>query len=132
MDAAMTATGSAPIGKQRNWILCVVFTFITFGIYRLYWEYVVHEELKQQAGVGPGGALALILTIFAGVVMPFLTPMWVAEAHQKAGRTSEVSALTGLWVLPGILLCFVGPFIWWAKTQGELNKYWETLGAPPP
>ena len=44
-----------------------------------------------------------------------------------APGSSPVRGITGLWVL----LPIAGPFIWFFKVQGALNRYWESKGAPP-
>jgi hypothetical protein len=44
------------------------------------------------------------------------------------GQSSPVRGITGLW----ILLPLAGPFVWFIKVQGALNRYWESKGAPPP
>ncbi len=40
-----------------------------------------------------------------------------------------VSGATGCWYIPGFLI-LVGPFIWFAKTNGALNEYWASFGTP--
>jgi hypothetical protein len=45
--------------------------------------------------------------------------------YEAAGQEKPVSGITGLW----ILLPIVGTFIWLAKTQNALNRYWEGAGA---
>ena len=39
-----------------------------------------------------------------------------------------MSGKTGLWYSPRLII--VGPFIWIFKTQGALNRFWESKGAP--
>ena len=39
-----------------------------------------------------------------------------------------VSAATGLWYFPGMLI-LIGPIIWFVKTNGALNDYWKSQGA---
>ena len=55
----------------------------------------------------------------------FLLPIEIQGMLARTGRVSRVSALTGLW----ILLPLAGPIVWFVKVQGQLNEYWESLGA---
>ena len=62
-----------------------------------------------------------------GVVSPFLLSNEVGKLYERRGQTPPVTALTGLWVFPGIFI-LVGPFIWFVKTNNALNSYWESQG----
>ena len=55
--------------------------------------------MKQHSGTGLGGAVALILAIFVGFVMPFLTANEVGGLYERRGQARPVSAITGLWIL---------------------------------
>jgi hypothetical protein len=81
--------------------------------------------MKNHRGQGLGGAIALILAIFVGIVMPFLTSDEVGKLYEARGQAQPVSAITGLW----ILLPIVGGFVWFIKTNRALNDYWQSLGA---
>jgi hypothetical protein len=48
--------------------------------------------------------------------------------YRKDGKESPVCGWTGLWLFPfGILLIPI--FVWYAKVQGALNRYWEAKGS---
>lgn len=113
-----------PIGKQRNGIVVVLLSIITFGIYWLVYVYKTHHEIKQHSGVGLGGGLALVLAIFLGFLAPFLLGNDVRAARAQAGLADRVSWLTGFWSLIPLL----GAFIFAAKLQNALNEYWATQG----
>lgn len=55
----------------------------------------------------------------------FLLPAEIEKAFQTVGRSSPVTAATGLWYFPGVFLV-IPPFIWLAKVQGALNELWTT------
>jgi hypothetical protein len=122
------ATWSGQAGSVRGTGMSIFLFFITFGIYAYYWFYVVHDEMKRYKGDGLGGGLALVLYFFIGVASPFLSAMEVGELYERAGRPKPVSGLTGLWYFPGMFI-LVGPFVWFIKTNGALNAYWESVGA---
>lgn len=125
--AAQPAYAVAPVGKIRSTGACILLAVVTLGIYPLVWYYQVHEEMKRHTGHGLGGALALVLGLFVGVIMPYLSSAEVGELFARRGQQKPVSGLTGLWYFPGILL-LVGPIVWFVRTNGSLNAYWRSLG----
>ena len=117
-----------PVGQVRSTGLGIFLFFITLGIYSWYWYFVTHDEMKRHSGEGLGGGLALVIAVVVGVASPFLTGDEVGKLYQRAGRQAPVSALTGLWVMPGVFLIFL-PIVWFVKTNGALNEYWRSMGA---
>ena len=125
--APMMAPGAGQLGKIRSTGICILLMIVTLGIYSWFWYYNVHDEMKRHKGDGLGGAIALILTIFVGIVMPYLTSNEVGELYERRGQAKPVSGMTGLWYFPGMFI-IVGPIIWFVKTNGALNDYWASLG----
>jgi hypothetical protein len=126
----VATSGPAALGQIRSTGKCFGLMFITFGVYGYFWMYSVHEEMKaHRSGEGLGGALAVVLWFFVGPVMAFLTPDEVGKMYKARGQQQPVSALTGLWFVPGFLLLFVGPIVWFVKTNAAINDYWRSLGA---
>ena len=122
-----------PIGRQRGTGLSIVLFIVTLGIYGYVWIFQVHEEMKRHSNEGLGGGISLLLWFFLGTLaMGFLTPLEVARLYERRGQKPPVTALTGLWATVGILLCGVGPIVWFVQTNNALNDYWRSLGAPNP
>jgi paraquat-inducible protein B len=49
--------------------------------------------------------------------------------YARAGREKPVTGWTGLWLFPfGALIIPI--FVWFAKVQGSLNRYWESAASP--
>jgi hypothetical protein len=115
------------VGKIRGTGVCILLMFITFGVYSIVWYYQTHTEMKRHTGQGIGGGIALILALFVGFVMPYLTSSEVGDVYERAGQKKPVSGATGLWYFPGILI-LVGPLVWFIKTNGALNAYWRSVG----
>jgi len=132
-DAAETAfsdyPAGAPLGKVRSTGVCILLVIVTLGIYSIYWFYAVHNEMKRHSARGIGGGIALLLAIFVGIVMPYITSNEVGDLYENRGEPRRVSAVTGLWYFPGMLI-LIGPIVWFVKTNGALNSYWKSLGAP--
>jgi len=59
----------------------------------------------------------------------FLLPSYVGKMYEEDGQSNPpVSGVSGFW----IFLPYVGSFVWIAKVQGALNRFWQGKGAPPP
>lgn len=116
----MTSTG-----KVRETGVSMLLYVVTFGIYGLYWYFAVHDEMKRHKGTGLGGGLALVLGLFLGIVMPFLSSQEVGELYDRRRDARPVSGATGLW----IFLPLIGGIVWFVKTNGALNSYWRSQGA---
>ncbi|MBM7509096.1 hypothetical protein JOE61_002910 [Nocardioides salarius] len=127
-QAQVAGQGPGPVGEVRSTGVAMLLFVVTFGIYGWYWWFKVHEEMKRHTGQGIGGVVALVLAIFVGIVMPYLTSAEVGTMQERAGRRRTVSGATGLWYFPGMFI-LVGPIIWFVKTNGAINDYWQSLGA---
>ena len=117
-----------PVGKIRGTGVVILLTIVTFGIYSLVYHYSVHEEMKRHSGEGLGGVIGLLLAIFFGFGSPFLLSGEVGNLYERHNKGKPVSAVTGLWVIPGFMIV-IGPLVWFIKTNGALNAYWRSVGA---
>lgn len=126
--AGMVPT-AGPVGKIRSTGTCVLLCVVTLGIYSLVWYFKTHDEMKRHSGDGVGGGLALLLAFLVGIVMPFLTASAVGRLYERRGQKAPVSGVTGLWYLLLAWFFFVGPIVWFVKTNGALNAYWRSVGA---
>jgi protein-S-isoprenylcysteine O-methyltransferase Ste14 len=125
---APAPAGARPLGKPRGWVVVVLLSLVTLGIYFLVYQYKTFQEMKDYSGEGIGGVVALILAIFLGIVNWFLMPAEVGNLYAAEGQEKPVSGIYGLWNL----LPLVGTFIWLAKTQNALSAFWEAHGAVRP
>jgi hypothetical protein len=125
---ARYARPAGTVGEVRGTGLQMLLFLVTLGVWGYVYYFQVHDEMKRHAGTGIGGVLALVLNVFVGVVSPFLLSHEVGGLYERRGLRKPVSALTGLWFFPGILI-LVGPFIWFVLTNRALNDYWRSVGA---
>jgi uncharacterized protein DUF4234 len=125
-EPAAPAAPAAPgrrVGKITGVGLAIVLFLVTLGLYGLYWYPKNFSEVKAYRGQGVGGLGGfLLLFVF---VSPFLLPAYVGRMYQEDGQENPVSGWTGLWNL----LPYVGVFVYIAKVQGALNRFWESKGA---
>jgi hypothetical protein len=105
-------------------LFVILISFITLGIYYLYWVFKSHEEIKEHSGQGIGGVLGLVVALVVGFITPFVLPSEIRKMYERDGRDSRISGWTGLWVIPGFLI-IIGPIVWFVKVQGALNRYWR-------
>ena len=61
-------------------------SFITLGIYYLYWVFKSHEEIKEHSGQGIGGVLGLVIAILLGFITPFVLPSEIRKMYEQDGR----------------------------------------------
>ncbi|MDT0278029.1 DUF4234 domain-containing protein [Blastococcus goldschmidtiae] len=125
---AQYATPQGPVGTVRPTGIAILLFVVTLGFYSWYYVYVTHEEMKKHSGEGIGGVLALVLAVFVGLASPYLHSHEVGNLYDRRGQAKPVSAMTGLWVFPGMFI-LVGPIVWFVKSNGALNDYWRSLGA---
>ena len=125
----MSNTG--PKGQPRGVGFVILLTIVTLGIYSLYWVFKTQEEMKQHTGEGLGGVLGLVVWILISPVSAFVIPSEVGKMYQKDGREPPITGWTGLWLVPGAIL-IIPIFIWYAKIQGALNRYWESEATAAP
>jgi Domain of unknown function (DUF4234) len=119
------ATRQAEIGQPRGVVFVILITIVTLGIYHLYWTYKTFEEMKRHTGEGIGGVLGLVIAIVFNPVNWFVAPSEVGKMYSGDGRPAPMTGWTGLWML----LPLIGFFVWTAKVQGALNRYWQSKAA---
>jgi hypothetical protein len=129
--AGAGALGTGELGKIRSTGTCVLLMIVTLGIYQFVWYYKTSAEMRRHSGNGLGGGVALVLAIFVGIVMPFLSSNEVGHLYDRRGQRPPVSAATGLWFLLLAWFFLLGAIIWFVKTNGALNDYWRSQGARP-
>jgi hypothetical protein len=121
------ASATGELGHMRPTGLTMLLVIVTFGIWSLVYYFLVFEEMRRHSWRGLGGVWALLIAIFFGVVPPYLLSNEVGQLYERRGQRAPVTALTGLWWFPGMLI-LVGPFIWFIRTNNALNDYWRSLG----
>lgn len=110
--------------KRRNIGLCILFSFLTCGLYIIYWTYVVSNDSRILADDRSGGSAGLdvlldIVTcgIFGFVIMyQSAKRIYQADFERNNGRASDDSLLVViLYIFMGIASL--------AILQSKLNVY---------
>ncbi len=124
-ETAAAAPAGKPLGQPRGVAFVAIIGLLTLGIYLLYWYFKTGDELKRYSGEGLGGVLWLVIGMVAGIVLVFVAPSEVGKLYSRDGQEPPVTGKTGFWML----LPLIGYFVWVAKVQGALNRFWKSKGA---
>lgn len=114
------------LGDIRNPVTVILLSIVTFGIYGLYWTYVMFRDTREFSGQGFGGLVGLALAIVLPFLPPFLLPWQVGRTRADAGRDRRVRGWWGLWWLVPI----AGWMVWVVAVQRAANELWEAERAP--
>lgn len=126
--AAAVPSTAGPLGRPRGIGFGILLFIVTLSFYGWYWAFKTHEEMKQHTGDGLGGVIGLVIWILITAVSAFVIPSEVGKMYSKDGQEPPVNGWTGLWLFPfGFLI--VTAIVWFVKTQGALNRYWESKSA---
>ena len=123
--------------KIRHPVAVPILSFITLGIYYVYWWYQVNREVvdlgraRNVTGLGDNPTISA-LAVFPGVLVivpPFFTLYNGVQRFQRAQQaTLGESTLNGWIVLVLVVASFIvgiTAFIIPGYIQAELNKIWE-------
>lgn len=113
------------LGDIRNPRTVILLSIVTFGLYGLYWTYVMFRDTREFGGQGFGGLAGLALAILLPFLPPFLLPWQVGRTRKDAGLDRRVGAVRGLWWL----LPIAGWMVWVVSIQRAVNELWEAEGA---
>ena len=108
--------------REKNIAVCVILTFVTCGLYGLYWFVCLTDDINTIAGEdGTSGVLSLVLTIITcniyGIYWAYQCGEKIDRARQRKGEPSENSGVLYL-----VLFLFIG-IVAYALMQNEINKY---------
>jgi hypothetical protein len=126
---------------KRNPLGVLGLSFITLGIYGLYWYYKVNQEIQRYTGdqtISPSRSLIAVIPGFLLIVPPFIayynTSNHVVQMQEQRGIASQISPAL---VVILALVIWIGMA---AYVQEHLNRIWDSASAggaqpaaqPPP
>lgn len=124
--------------KIRGPVWVGVFSFVTFGIYAIWWTYVTAKDLSEY-GKAKGhdlgqNPLMTLLAITLGILLlaiPTIIAIYrFVRRAQAAQRLAGVQNPLNGWLTLVLILVF-SP-LYNAYVQSELNKAWGAEGGPVP
>ena len=106
---------------KRNIVLCIIFSFITCGIYGIYWFICLTNEVnalsKQE---GTSGVLAFIFTVITCGIYGFYWAYKMGEKLDIAKQNRGIPASNGGILY--LLLFIFGGIITYALIQNDINQ----------
>lgn len=127
---------SEPAGKLRNPVVVAVLTFVTLGIYTIFWWYQINREMadhgraRGRTDLGDDPALST-LALFPGsmVVVPGVwTTVTTFQRVQAAQRLHRQLPING-WL--GLVLALVLSPALFGYMQSGLNSAWSAAAQEP-
>lgn len=111
------------MSQNRNIATCVVLSFVTCGIYYLYWWVTVTDDVNRVTNrPGTSGGVALVLTIITCKIYG-LYWAWTMGEKLDAARADHGIAPGSFSIVFLLLNIFCLDIITLALIQNELNKY---------
>ena len=108
---------------QRNIVTCILLTFVTCGIYGIYWFICLTNEVNYVSGSqGTSGGKAVLFTLVTCGIYHYY---WGYKQGEKldAARAQRGMMTSGLNILY-LLLCIFGlGIVAYALMQNELNQF---------
>ncbi len=108
----------------RKVITSIILTFVTCGIYGIYWTYCLVKEAVAVKDSADKGVLEILLSIFIAPIGFYFTERKFAEGCAAQGVEHKDNAVIYL------VLCLIpcGLVITMAMMQNEFNKIREIIG----
>ena len=109
--------------KNRSIALCILFTFLTCGIYGLYWMASINNDINKIANrAGQSGATIVLLTIFTCGIYGWV---WMYNSGDTLDRVRVANGepANGLVWLYILLAVFGLSIVSYALIQSEINRY---------
>ena len=112
------------IGTNRNIALCIVLSFITCGIYSLYWMYVLNEEINSLSGHenDTNGGLVLLFTIISCGIYGIYWSYKMGEKTDEIKNRLFSGSANNSSILFLILALFGLSIVNFAIMQDTINK----------
>lgn len=110
--------------KERNIVLCIVLSIVTCGIYGLYWEICLVNDLNTAADTpnDTSGVMVVILSIVTCSIYLFYWMYKAGEKVQKAQQARNLPADSNSGVIYLVLTLFGLGIVSYCLIQNELNK----------
>lgn len=108
--------------KERNLVVCIILSLVTFGIYGIYWYICLVNDTNKVANSSDksGGVVFLLTLVTCGIYGLYWTYKQGEKLNSaKSSRGMEANC-SGILYL--VLQIFGLGIVSWAMMQNELNK----------
>ncbi len=104
--------------QQRNIALCIILSFVTCGIYALYWFICLNNDVNTVAKVedGTSGGMALVLSL---VTCGIYALYWT---YKQGEKLDSVRGTSNSGIIYLVLTIFGLGIVAYALQQDALNK----------
>lgn len=118
------------LNENRNWLVCLLLTIVTLGIYGFYLVYCIAKETNVSCKEDGKNTMGLLLFILLSIVtFGIWSIVWyclvIARWENKATQAGEQPSCTIisylLWEIVGAII-FVGPIVAYALSIKGLNQ----------
>jgi len=113
---------TGPIGARSEPIMVLILTFVTCGIYGIFWMFKTVAEINSYLGREVVSTLLLILGICCAPVNIYNIYLMAKAMPEMQGRVGLPAKDDTLLL---VLLMIVFPLVVPMIVQGELNKIWD-------
>lgn len=103
--------------KKRSLVVMAILTFVTLGIYNIYWECVVQDGLKSKTGEGFSGIVHFFLIFITFGIYDLYWQYAAGRRLEKLGGTKDNAWLYIILAVFGVGI--INMFI----MQNDINKF---------
>ena len=104
--------------KERNIVLCIIFSIITCGIYGIYWLVNMVDDLNELSG-HPEDTSGIVVFLLSLITCNIYSWYWLYNAGKKSG---EIDGVRDDSVLYLILAIFGLSIVDYCLIQDKINK----------
>ena len=139
MAQKVTILASPATAKARHPLAPLALSFITLGIYGIYWWYTINREMVDlgratgDSGLGDNPVLSVLAaTIGSLIIVPPFVTLWttckrIERAQNKVLGTNNFSPVLAFVLSLLIITSFITPIL----MQSNLNQVWERQTPAP-
>ncbi len=110
--------------KERNIAICVILSIITCGIYGIYWEVCLVNDVNTVADT-PNDTSGVMVIILGIITCSIYLLYWMYKSGEKIQTAEEKRGISGAenqGLIYLILAIFGFGIVSWCLIQNELNK----------
>jgi hypothetical protein len=118
-----TQPASGDWAVKRSVLRVLLLSFVSFGLYALYWFYVTRQRVTRELGSDDNAGLQTL-----GMFVPILNYVIYYWLYRDVDKLQRSAGASGFQAVLYAVLMIISPIniIILALVISELNKYWDT------